>query len=112
MEVFSILIDKAVAEGFLSGFKFANISGEMVQISHLLFADDTLVFCRDSKEQMTHLCWILLWFEAFSGLNINLEKSCVMPVGNVEDIEGMALELGCKRNGCRFGCLSASRVCN
>ena len=40
MEVFSILIDKAVAEGFLSSFKFANRSGEMVQITHLLFADD------------------------------------------------------------------------
>ena len=37
---------------------------------------------------MAHLSWILLWFEAFSGLNINLEKSCVMLVGNVKDIEG------------------------
>ena len=79
MEVFSILIDKVIAEGFLSGFKLANRMGEMVQITHLLFADDTLVFCRDSKEQMAHLSWILVWFEAFSSLNINLEKklSCL-----------------------------------
>ena len=45
---------------------------------------------------MAHLSWILLRFEAFSCLNINLEKSCVMLVGNVEDIEGLVLELGCK----------------
>ena len=44
---------------------------------------------------MANLSWILLWFEAISDLNINLEKSFVMAVGCVEDLESLALELGC-----------------
>ena len=66
-----------------------------MQISHLLFSDDTLVFCKDSRDQMAYLSWILVWFEAFSGLKINLDKSFVLPVGNVENIEELALKLGC-----------------
>ena len=67
----------------------------MKQITHLLFADDTLVFCKDSGDQMTHLCWILAWFEALLGLKINLEKSSPKPVGKVEDVERLASELRC-----------------
>ena len=33
---------------------------------------------------MAYLSWILLWFEAISGPNINLEKSSIMPVRCVE----------------------------
>ncbi|RVW76004.1 hypothetical protein CK203_052807 [Vitis vinifera] len=36
------------------------------QVSHLLFADDTLVFCKDSQDQMAVLSWLLMWFEAIS----------------------------------------------
>ena len=45
---------------------------------------------------MTNLSWILLWFEAIYRLNNNLEKSLILPVGNVENIEGLARELGCQ----------------
>ena len=45
MEVFSILINKAVEGGFFSGYKLRDRGGNEVQVSHLLFADDTLVFC-------------------------------------------------------------------
>ncbi|RVW12477.1 hypothetical protein CK203_093457 [Vitis vinifera] len=38
----------------------------------------------------------LMWFEAISGLNINLEKSEILPVGSVENAEVLASELGCK----------------
>ncbi|RVW78710.1 hypothetical protein CK203_048472 [Vitis vinifera] len=48
--------------------------GEGVQISHLLFADGTLVFCEASQDQMAYLSWLLMWFEAISGFRINLDK--------------------------------------
>ena len=44
MEIFSILVDKAAYGGFLLGFKIADRFDEELQITHLLFADDTLVF--------------------------------------------------------------------
>ncbi|RVW88022.1 hypothetical protein CK203_044451 [Vitis vinifera] len=48
--------------------------GEGVEASHLLFADDTLVFCKDSQDQMFHLSWLLMWFEASLRLKIDLDK--------------------------------------
>ena len=65
-------------------------------VSHLLFAVDTIIFYEARKEQLTALSWILAWFEVSSGLRINLAKSVLIPVGEVEEIEEMAVELGCK----------------
>ena len=81
MEVFSILIEKATVEGFMTGYRFIGRNGETLHIPHLLFADDTLVFYNDSVEQLSSIYWILLWFEAYSSLRINLEKSVIMPMG-------------------------------
>ena len=67
-----------------------------MNISHLLFADDIVVFCEAKKEHLTYLSWILVWFEAAYGLRINLAKSEIIPVGEVEEIEEMVVELGCR----------------
>ena len=40
-----------------------------------------------------------MWFEACSGLRINLEKSELILVGRVHDIADLTLELGCKVGG-------------
>lgn len=56
-------------------------------VSHLLFVDDTLIFCKASHEQVLYFSWIFMWFETISGLKINLEKSESIPVGHL-----------CKRN--------------
>ena len=71
-------------------------AGEGVEVSHLLFADDTLVFYEVSQDQLSFLCWLLMWFEALSGLKINLEKSELIPVGRVSNVDSLADELGCK----------------
>ncbi|RVW95180.1 LINE-1 retrotransposable element ORF2 protein [Vitis vinifera] len=96
MEVLDALIRRAVAGGYLSGCSIKGDRRHNLKISHLFFADDTIVFCEANKEHLTHLSWILLWFEAASGLRINLDKSEIIPVGVVEEIEEMAVELGCK----------------
>ncbi|RVX14524.1 putative ribonuclease H protein [Vitis vinifera] len=82
--------------GFLCGCSIGGGRRPTVNISHLLFADDTVVFCEAKKEHLLHLSWILFWFEAASGLRINLAKSEVIPVGEVEEVEMMAAELGCE----------------
>ena len=99
MEVFSCLLRMAISGDFLSRWRVRGRGGEGILISHLLFADDTLVFCEESHDQLTHLSWLLMWFEACSRLRVNLEKSKLILMGRVHDIKDLALELSCKVGG-------------
>ena len=54
------LLLKAQEGGFISGFMIGGREGDGEEISHLLFADDTIIFCKASQEQVTHLCWLLM----------------------------------------------------
>ena len=47
--------------------------------------------CEARKDHLTHLSWILFWFEAASGLKINLAKSEIIPVGEVVGMEELAV---------------------
>ena len=38
----------------------------------------------------------MAWFEALSGLRINLDKTSLIPVGRVENKDNLAIELGCQ----------------
>ena len=96
MEVLDVLIRRTVDEGFLLGCNIRDGSKSSLNISHLFFVDDTIVFCEASKKHLTHLSWILLWFESASGLRINLAKSEIIPIGEGEEIEELAVELGCR----------------
>ena len=95
MEALSRLLKRAVDGNYLSGSKIAGRDGVVYVISHLLYADDTLLFCGASKDQLKFLSWILMWFEALSGLKINLNKSEILPVGLVDNVSDLAVELGC-----------------
>ena len=68
----------------------------MFGVLHFLFADDTQIFYKASKDQMTHLCWLLMWFEFISSLKINLDKSELFLVGMEDDTEDLIVENGCK----------------
>ena len=45
---------------------------------------------------MAYLSWLLMWFEAILGLEINLAKSEIILVGGVVNMEILANELRCK----------------
>ena len=96
MEVFSTLLRRAGEGGFLSGCRLRGRGGEELTVSHLLFVDDTIIFCKVRREQIPNLSWILAWFEATSGLRINLAKSVLIPVREVDELEELAVELGCR----------------
>ena len=70
--------------------------GEGVEVSHLLFVEDTLIICEASKDQLLHLHWVLMWFEVISKLKINLEKSELILVGRVPIMEELVDILRCK----------------
>jgi hypothetical protein len=63
---------------------------------HLLFADDTLIFCEANYEQLRHLRCLFLFFEVVSRLKINVAKLELVPMGNVGDVEDLAQNLGCR----------------
>ena len=48
MKVFSCLLKREESGGYLSGWQVRGKGGARIQISHLLFVDDTFVFCEAS----------------------------------------------------------------
>lgn len=95
MEASSRMVEAAVRGGFLAGFSVGSNSNTS-SISHLLFADDTLIFCDAVSGQIQALRAVLLCFEAVSGLKVNLGKSELVPVGEVNNIISLTELLGCK----------------
>jgi hypothetical protein len=63
---------------------------EVVNISHLLFTGDTLVFCGANPEHLCYLRALFLCFEAVSDLKINLAKSVLVLVGCVDNVDWLA----------------------
>lgn len=55
MEALSCLLRKTREDGYLTGFKVCGRNGEGLEVSHLLFVCDTLVFCEAISNQMTYL---------------------------------------------------------
>ena len=95
-EALSCLFRMARESGFFIGFKVNGRDDEGLEVTHLLFVDDTLVFCEAFHAQMTYLSWLLMWFEAILGLQINLTKSKLILVEKVKDLKELARVIGCK----------------
>jgi len=67
---------------------------ESGSISHLLYADDTVVFCGTEGSQLRYLRCVLLCFEAISGLKINLGKSKLIGIKEGVKTNDLATNLG------------------
>jgi hypothetical protein len=74
VEGFSTLLKKACDENMLRGVKFGS---DGPHITHLLFADDNIVFLEATVESMHALKEVLLAYESASGQKVNLQKSAV-----------------------------------
>ena len=71
------MLNSTVTTGLVYGFS------ELMQLllmSLTLFADDTIIFYDNDCEHIVNLHGILLWFEAVSGLTVNLTKSSIFPI--------------------------------
>ena len=67
-------------------------------VPHLLFADDTLIFCNADPNQLVSLREILNRFEEVSRLRINLGKSELVLVGEVRNLDVLVGLLGCRHS--------------
>ncbi|XP_024042628.1 uncharacterized protein LOC112099434 [Citrus clementina] len=79
-EVFSNLLMQAESQRLIHGLKFGN----NITISHLLFADDSLIFARASKEDCVHLKGIFDCYATTSGQIFNFDKSSIFFSHNVK----------------------------
>jgi hypothetical protein len=81
METLSRMISDAVSGVCFEGFKVGNAT-----FSHLLFTDDTLIFCNARPSQLCYLRSLFLLLEVASGLKFNFVKSNLIPVGDVDQV--------------------------
>lgn len=93
MDALSRLMDRAVNGGYVSGFSVVTSKVSSLMISHLLFADDTLIFYDANYNHIENLRSVFTWFEVVFGLKVNLSKSEMIPVG-----EALVHILGCKQS--------------
>ncbi|KAL4325562.1 hypothetical protein GQ457_11G020250 [Hibiscus cannabinus] len=68
------MLIKATEKGLFSGFLLGQGQNSM-NVTHLQFADDLMIFCEASLEQVKSIKRILRVFELASGLQLNLQKS-------------------------------------
>ena len=61
-----------------------------IRISHLLFVDDTILFCDASREQLLSIRLVLSCFQAFTSFKVNVGRSEIVPIGEVSNIHNLA----------------------
>ncbi|GMP57019.1 hypothetical protein CsSME_00021277 [Camellia sinensis var. sinensis] len=100
-EGLNILLSRAKE---LRMIKRVTVGDRKVNISHLQFADDTIIFCETEWAEIVAVKRILRCFEVVTGLKINFHKSMICGV-RVE--EGLVAEFATKLN-----CLSHKLLLN
>ncbi|XP_028080046.1 uncharacterized protein LOC114281693 [Camellia sinensis] len=92
-EGLNILLERAKEVGLIRG---VSAGPTELKITHLQFADDTIIFCEAEWEEVVAVKRILRCFEVMSGLKINFHKSKVCGVGVQDDIvQVFAKKLNC-----------------
>ena len=95
MEVLSQLLHRTEVADLICGFKVGKELVSGLSISHLLFADDTIVFCDADPDQILHLRMVLGCFKVVTGLGVNMGKSEIVSVGVVPNVSQLANILCC-----------------
>ncbi|XP_028122010.1 uncharacterized protein LOC114319199 [Camellia sinensis] len=89
VEGLNFLIQRAKNLNLIKG---VDIGGSGLNLSHLQFADDTLMFCNPDWDEIINLKRILSCFELISGLKINYQKSVICGVGVNRDFTSQVAE--------------------
>ena len=74
MEVLSRVLRKTKECGLIHGFHVGPINSVGVRISHLLFSNDTILFCDAPRDQLLSIRLALSCFQTFTGWKVNKGK--------------------------------------
>ncbi|XP_055815772.1 uncharacterized protein LOC129885498 [Solanum dulcamara] len=94
MEGLNGMVKKAKHIGWINGFEMERRDNSSMEITHLQYADDTLIFCDANMDQLKYLRVILVLFECLSGMHIYWRKSSLYPIDDVNAMEFLASILG------------------
>ncbi|XP_028059460.1 uncharacterized protein LOC114263159 [Camellia sinensis] len=93
VETLNILLERAKHLGLIRG---VSVCSSGLRLTHLQFADDTILFCEAEWGEVANIKRILRCFEIVSSLRINYNKSVVCGVGiPVELGQEFATSLNC-----------------
>ena len=90
MEVLSRILRKTEECCLIHDFHVGPMNSVGVHISHLLFADNTILFCNASGEQLLSIRLALSCFQAFTGLKVNVGKSEIVPIREEKNLDALA----------------------
>ena len=96
MKFFSGMLKRVEGATLIRGFKANDRWGDWVCVSHLLFADYTILFCMANVEQILHIQMLLLCFQVVIGSKVNVRKSEMIPIAVVDNVHALAEILGCR----------------
>ncbi|XP_015972337.1 uncharacterized protein LOC107495679 [Arachis duranensis] len=87
------------------------VERDNIELSHLQFADDNVLFCPPEEESIKNYKRLLRCYELMSGLSINFDKSSLIPI-NCEHqwVRNMCSLLGCKEATLPFRLRSLTAV--
>lgn len=85
-EGFTDLINSYISKGWLHGCKVAN---EAPLISHMLFADDSYLYCKATVTEAEKVCQLHSTFESDSGQQVNRQKSSIFFSRNTDEAARM-----------------------
>ena len=93
VEGLNVILKEAVSKGIYKGVQ---VGGEGMTLSHLQYADDTLVFGEWNSVNSKNLMRILECVQQASGLKINNNKSKLYGIGvSNQEVDWMANRMGC-----------------
>ena len=95
MEALSRMVNATIEHGLLTSFPMGGRVFSDLVVYYSQFADETLIFYEGHLEQIHCVRLILLCFEAVSGFRVNLGKSEIVAICEVEDIGALATILRC-----------------
>lgn len=82
-EGFTALINSYIHKGWIHGCRVANGAPS---ISHMMFADDSYLYCKAMAIEASKVCQLLQTFETASGQQVNRQKSSIFFSKNTTEV--------------------------